>query len=88
MGEAGESHALAAHVHITAHTVCSLQPTPSTQSEEPVPEFVALLTANVTIHAHAGLAGVGAPDDTYAVICEPSPGTNLDPHDIQPWSKS
>lgn len=30
-------------------------------------------------------AGVGAPDETYAVICEPKAGTDLDPHEVKPW---
>lgn len=33
-------------------------------------------------------AGVGAPDETYAVICEPQPGTDLDPHEVKPWRRS
>lgn len=32
-------------------------------------------------------AGVGNPEDTYAVICEPQPGTDRDLHDIQPWRR-
>lgn len=32
-------------------------------------------------------AGVGAPDDTYAIVCEPQPGTDLDMHEIQPWKR-
>jgi hypothetical protein len=31
--------------------------------------------------------GVGTPEDTYGVVCEPQPGTDLDPHFVQPWAR-
>lgn len=43
--------------------------------------IIACISAAVT-------TGVGAPDDTYEVVCEPRPGTDLDPHELQPWKRS
>jgi Leucine-rich repeat (LRR) protein len=31
--------------------------------------------------------GVGSPEDTYGIVCEPQAGTDLDPHYVQPWAR-
>jgi hypothetical protein len=31
-------------------------------------------------------AGIGTPEDTYGLVCEPTAGTDNDPHHIRPWA--
>ncbi|KAF8069582.1 hypothetical protein HT031_001699 [Scenedesmus sp. PABB004] len=43
------------------------------------------ITADGLVRVKMGLAGVGTPDQTFGVECVPLPGSEHDPHHVQPW---